>query len=89
MICQSIVGNNTGKEKIITVELQANFIQPLLEFSVKELSFTVIKVSKETGSLVKFYSLHFSRKKFRLIFGAQKIFKNLRKKIISLLTIKP
>ena len=44
MVCQSIIGNNAGKEKIMTVEICANFIQPLLQFSVKELSFTVVKV---------------------------------------------
>lgn len=45
MICQSIMGSNSGKEKIMVVDIHANFIQPLLEFSERNLSFVVVKVS--------------------------------------------
>lgn len=44
MVCQSIVGSNSGKEKIMVIDIQANFVQPLLEFSDRNLSFTVVKV---------------------------------------------
>ena len=43
MICQAIVGNSTGKEKIMTVDVVADFIQPLLSFSEKYLKFEVVK----------------------------------------------
>ena len=45
MICQSIIGNSTGKEKIMLVDVLGEFIQPLLEFSDDCLQFTVVRVS--------------------------------------------
>ncbi|XP_057292027.1 hydrocephalus-inducing protein-like [Hydractinia symbiolongicarpus] len=57
MVCQAIVGNSTGKETIMVVDIVADFIQPLLEFSENQINFSVIKqpqtvLSKETKHLI-------------------------------------
>ena len=44
MICHAIVGNNTGKEKIMKVDVIADFIEPLVKFSERKISFFVLKV---------------------------------------------
>ena len=44
MICHAIIGNSTGKEKIMKVDVTADFINPLLEFSQREVNFCVMKV---------------------------------------------
>ncbi len=44
MICHAIVGTNTGKEKIMKVDVVAEFIEPLVQFSEKKVSFFVMKV---------------------------------------------
>ena len=44
MICHAIVGNNTGKEKIMKVDVIADFIEPLVNFSDRKISFFVMKV---------------------------------------------
>ena len=44
MICHAIVGNNTGKEKIMKVDVIADFIEPLVQFSERKISFFVLKV---------------------------------------------
>ena len=44
MICHAIVGNNTGKEKIMKVDIIADFIEPLVRFSERKISFFVMKV---------------------------------------------
>lgn len=44
MICHAIIGSSTGKEKIMKVDITADFINPLLEFSEREVNFCVMKV---------------------------------------------
>ena len=44
MICHAIIGTSTGKEKIMKVDVSADFINPLLEFSQREVEFCVLKV---------------------------------------------
>ena len=44
MICHAIIGSSTGKEKIMKVDVMADFIDPLLEFSQREVNFCVMKV---------------------------------------------
>jgi hydrocephalus-inducing protein len=45
MICHAIIGSSTGKEKIMKVDVMADFINPLLDFSQREVDFCVMKVS--------------------------------------------
>ena len=50
MICHAIIGSSTGKEKIMKVDVSAEFISPLLEFSQKEVSFAVLKVMRNDSA---------------------------------------
>eukprot|EP00794_Sanderia_malayensis_P018879 gene18879-20779_t len=43
MICHAIVGSNTGKEKVMKVDVFAEFIEPLVQFSERKVSFFVMK----------------------------------------------
>ena len=45
MICHGIVGSNTGKEKIMKVDVIAEFIDPLVRFSARNINFCVMKVT--------------------------------------------
>ena len=45
MICHAIVGSNTGKEKIMKVDVVAEFIDPLVRFSARNINFCVMKVN--------------------------------------------
>ena len=40
LICHAIIGKNAHKERIMTVDVLANFISPLTQFSSREISFT-------------------------------------------------
>ena len=44
MICHAIIGKNPLKERIMTVDVMAKFIAPLLEFSSKKLHFSLFQV---------------------------------------------
>ena len=44
MICHAIIGKNPLKERIMTVDVTATFIAPLLEFSSKKLLFSLYQV---------------------------------------------
>ena len=44
MICHAIIGKNPLKERIMTVDVTAKFIAPLLEFSSKRLLFSLYQV---------------------------------------------
>lgn len=44
MICHAIIGKNPLKERIMTVDVTAKFIAPLLEFSSKKLLFSLYQV---------------------------------------------
>ena len=44
MICHSIIGNSIGKEVIMRVNVKAEFISPLLQFSERKINFCVLKV---------------------------------------------
>ena len=44
MICHSIIGNSIGKEVIMRVNVKAEFISPLLQFSERKIDFCVLKV---------------------------------------------
>ena len=44
MICHSIIGNSIGKEVIMKVNIKAEFISPLLQFSERKINFCVLKV---------------------------------------------
>ena len=44
LFCQAVIGNNTFKDNIMNIEVVANFIQPLLDFSERSISFTIVKV---------------------------------------------
>ena len=46
LICHAIIGKNPHKERIMTVDITAKFIAPLLEFSSQELVFTTYQVNK-------------------------------------------
>ncbi|EDV21657.1 uncharacterized protein TRIADDRAFT_30117, partial [Trichoplax adhaerens] len=43
LICHAIIGQTTGKEKIMQVDVIADFIAPVLEFSQRTISFSLIK----------------------------------------------
>lgn len=45
MFCHAIIGTSTGKERIMKVDISAEFISPLLSFSQREINFCVMKVS--------------------------------------------
>lgn len=45
MFCHAIIGTSTGKERIMKVDISAEFISPLLSFSQREIKFCVMKVS--------------------------------------------
>lgn len=45
MFCHAIIGTSTGKERIMRVDITAEFISPLLSFSQREINFCVMKVS--------------------------------------------
>ncbi|XP_065674972.1 hydrocephalus-inducing protein homolog isoform X4 [Hydra vulgaris] len=51
LFCQAIIGSNSYKENIMNVEVVANFIQPLLEFSEKTINFNIIKLPDEALTL--------------------------------------
>ena len=44
LACYSIVGTSGQKQKIMDVEVAAEFIAPLLDFSTREIFFRVDKV---------------------------------------------
>ena len=44
LICHAIIGKNPHKERIMTVDVSANFIAPLTELSTREISFTTYQV---------------------------------------------
>ena len=44
MICHAIIGKNPLKERIMTVDVTATFIAPLLEFSSKKLLYSLYQV---------------------------------------------
>ena len=44
MFCHAIIGTSTGKERIMKVDVSAEFISPLLSFSQREINFCVMKV---------------------------------------------
>ena len=46
MFCHAIIGTSTGKERIMKVDVSAEFISPLLSFSQREVNFCVMKVRK-------------------------------------------
>ena len=45
LVCHAIIGKNAHKERIMTVDILANFIAPLTQFSTREISFTSHQVS--------------------------------------------
>ena len=47
MFCHAIIGTSTGKERIMRVDVSAEFISPLLSFSQRDVSFCVMKVRKK------------------------------------------
>ena len=56
MICHAIIGKNPLKERIMTVDVTAEFIAPLLEFSSKKLLFSLRQVrsiwARSIGNMV-------------------------------------
>ncbi|XP_068693384.1 hydrocephalus-inducing protein homolog [Montipora foliosa] len=48
MFCHSIIGTSTGKERIMKVDVSADFISPLLSFSQREVNFCVMKHPENT-----------------------------------------
>lgn len=44
MFCHAIIGTSTGKERILKVDVSAEFISPLLSFSQRDVNFCVMKV---------------------------------------------
>lgn len=47
LICHAVIGRNPHKERIMTVDVTAEFIAPLLEFSKPELVFKTHQVSRQ------------------------------------------
>ena len=52
MFCHAIIGTSTGKERIMKVDVSADFISPHLLFSEREVNFCVMKVR------TSFYSVY-------------------------------
>ena len=44
LVCHAIIGKNAHKERIMTVDVTANFIAPLTQFNTREISFTTYQV---------------------------------------------
>lgn len=53
MICHAIIGKNPLKERIMTVDVTATFIAPLLEFSSKKLLFSLYQVIHATCTWIQ------------------------------------
>ena len=53
MICHSIIGKNPLKERIMTVDIVAHFINPLLSFSAEQVNF---EVSQPPGSKLVYHT---------------------------------
>ena len=67
LICQSVIGRNPHKEKIMAVEVTGHFITPLLQFSKKELKFTTEQVrGKRVLSRMSHRKLRMSHRKLRM-----------------------
>lgn len=49
MLCHAIIGRQGGKELIMRVDVSADFISPLLEFSTKSVYFRFDKVRSRGG----------------------------------------
>ncbi|XP_069510876.1 hydrocephalus-inducing protein homolog [Ambystoma mexicanum] len=47
LICHAIIGKQSGKERIMSVDITCKFIAPLLDLSAKQLSFYVEKLPNE------------------------------------------
>lgn len=47
LICNAIIGKNPHKERIMTVDVLANFIAPLTEFSTREIEFMTYQVNTD------------------------------------------
>ena len=52
MFCHAIIGTSTGKERIMRVDVSAEFISPLLSFSQRDINFCVMKVRKTKAKLL-------------------------------------
>ena len=63
MICHAIIGKNPLKERIMTVDVTAKFIAPLLEFSSKKLPFSLYQViictCTHTQKCMVYYTVNF------------------------------
>ena len=53
-LCHAIIGRQGGKELIMRVDVSADFISPLLEFSTKSVYFRFDKVSTSEYTLERF-----------------------------------
>ena len=49
LTCHSVIGRNPHKERIMTVDVSAHFIAPLLKFSHRELKFITEQVRIHTS----------------------------------------
>ena len=54
MFCHAIIGTSTGKERIMKVDISAEFISPLLSFSQREINFCVMKVCGKILKICKY-----------------------------------
>ena len=57
LICHAIIGKNPHKERIMRVDVTANFIAPLTKFSTREISFTSYQVLAGILSIVLYRSI--------------------------------
>nr|XP_032813560.1 hydrocephalus-inducing protein homolog isoform X3 [Petromyzon marinus] len=48
MVCHAIIGKQSGKERIMRMNIRCEFIQPLLELSSRQISFVVEKRPEDT-----------------------------------------
>jgi len=48
MFCHAIIGTSTGKERIMKVDVSAEFISPLLSFSQRDVNFCFMKYPEST-----------------------------------------
>ncbi|XP_078720178.1 hydrocephalus-inducing protein homolog isoform X2 [Lampetra fluviatilis] len=48
MVCHAIIGKQSGKERIMRINIRCEFIQPLLELSSRQISFVVEKRPEDT-----------------------------------------
>ncbi len=58
LICHAIIGKNPLKERIMTVDVRATFVAPLLEFSTQQLFFKLQQVCPYIYIYIHVYTVY-------------------------------